>query len=112
MTGRRGEELRLGDMLRSVERLQELLSRGSDEFYGSWVSQSAAVRELEILGEAAGEISSSTRLKHPEIEWTRMRGFSSFAKHEYWRLNPKLVWRAIEEMPVLADRIKKAVSSL
>ena len=109
MTGRRNDALRLSDMLRSIERLHEVLSSGYEQFSSSWLSQSAAIRELEILGEAAGEISPLLRRQHPEVEWGRMRGLSSFAKHEYWRVKPELVWEAIAEMPALRERIRRIV---
>ncbi len=98
-------------MLRSIERLSSILDAGYEAFSESWLSQSAAIRELEILGEAAGRVSGELRRAHPEIEWTRMRGFSSFAKHEYWRVRPQLVWDAIVEMPRLRDRIKNVTAN-
>jgi uncharacterized protein with HEPN domain len=107
MTSPRTDSVRLSDILRSVDRIEQVLRSGYESFSNSWMSQSAVIRELEIIGEAAGAISSSVRLKHPDIGWERMRGFSSFAKHEYWRVNPELVWRAIEEMPSLKDKIGK-----
>ena len=107
MTGRRGDALRLSDMLRSVERLEEVRRAGYDSFATSWMHQSAVIRELEIVGEAAGEISSSLRKHHPEVEWEKMRRFSSFSKHEYWRIRPELVWNAVIEMPALKDKLAK-----
>lgn len=111
MTGRPTDATRLSDILRSVERLEEVLQQGYDAFAVSWLSQSATIRELEIIGEAAGHVSSHLRGKHPEIRWAEMRGFSSFAKHEYWRINPKLVWTAVAEMPSLKEKLAKVIPS-
>lgn len=107
MTARREDALRLADMLRSIGRLEEIREAGYASFSMSWVSQSAVIRELEVLGEAAGEVSASLRKRHPEVEWARMRGFSSFAKHEYWRINPKLLWGAVEEMPRVREKVAR-----
>lgn len=107
MTDRAADATRLSDILRSVERLEEVLHQGYDSFAASWLGQSATVRELEIIGEAAGNVSSSLRAKHPEIRWAQMRGFSSFAKHEYWRVDPKLVWKAVVGMPALKEKLAK-----
>lgn len=109
MTGGRSDALRLSDILRSIERLEQVLDAGYDAFARSWMSQSAVVRELEVIGEAAGEISATLRKQHADVQWKRMRGFSSFAKHEYWRLEPELVWAAVKEMPALRDRIRRVV---
>lgn len=107
MTDRLTDATRLSDILRSVERLVEVLNAGYDSFERSWLSQSATIRELEIIGEAAGHMSSQLRRKHPEVRWAEMRGFSSFAKHEDWRVDPKLVWTAVTEMPALKEKLAR-----
>jgi len=112
MTTGRADSARLSDILRSVERLEEVFRAGFDQFAASWLSQSAVVRELEIIGEAAGHLSAGLRGKHPEIAWAKMRGFSSFAKHEYWKIDPGLVWRAVAEMPTVKDKLTRVVASL
>jgi uncharacterized protein with HEPN domain len=112
VTAGRADSARLGDILRSVVRLEEVLRRGYDEFAASWISQSAVVRELEIIGEAAGHLSNGLRRRHTEIAWAKMRGFSSFAKHVYWKLDPSLVWRAVAEMPSLREKLAEVVASL
>jgi uncharacterized protein with HEPN domain len=108
----RADSARLSDILRSVERLEEVFRAGYDEFAASWLSQSAVVRELEIIGEAAGHLSAGLRGRHPEIAWAKMRGFSSFAKHEYWKIDPALVWKAMEEMPALKGLLSRVVGSI
>lgn len=107
MTGRPTDAIRLGDILRSMERLEEVLQMGVEAFSASWLSQSATIRELEVIGEAAGHLSSPLRKGHQEIPWAQMRGFSSFAKHEYWRIDPKLVWATLAEIPALKAKVAK-----
>ena len=107
MTSSRADGPRLADILRSVDRIEEVLQEGYERFSNSWRSQSAVVRELEVVGEAAGAVSDELRKRHPEIEWNLMRGFSSFAKHEYWRVDPQKLWKAVLEMPLLRERIAR-----
>ncbi len=107
MKAGRGDNVRLSDMLRSMARLEELLHEGFDEFASDWIRQSAAIRELEIVGEAAGSLSATLRNSHPRIPWREIRGLSSFAKHEYWRIDPSLVWKAIEGVPRIREQVTK-----
>ena len=95
MKGRRDDALQVSDLLRAAARLEGLLSAGYGPFARSWVSESAAIRELELIGEAAGQVSASVRRQHPEVAWAKMRGLSSFAKHEYWRVRPEPVGSAL-----------------
>lgn len=90
-----------------MSRLEEVLGEGYDPFSKSWRTQSAVIRELEMIGEATGAVSLGVRGRHPEIRWSDMRGFSSFAKHQYWRVDTVRVWKALEEMPKLRDLLSK-----
>jgi uncharacterized protein with HEPN domain len=112
MTSSRADGPRLADVLRSVGRIEEILQEGYERFSNSWRSQSAVIRELEIFGEAAGAVSDGLRKRHPEIEWNLMRGFASFAKHEYWRVDPQKLWKAVLEMPSLRERVAKVIPDL
>ncbi|MGI0055116.1 MAG: HepT-like ribonuclease domain-containing protein [Thermoplasmata archaeon] len=109
MSARRGDAIRVADILRAASRIEEVLAAGYEAFSRSWLSQSAVIRELEVIGEAAGAASASLRKDHPEVEWTRMRGFASFAKHEYWRVDPSRVWKAVTEMPSLRGKIGRVL---
>jgi hypothetical protein len=56
------------DMLLAARDAQTFVE-GLDEaaFLASRLHQNAAIRSLEVLGEAAGRISAATRASHPEI---------------------------------------------
>jgi uncharacterized protein with HEPN domain len=71
------------------------------------MTQDAVIRQLEIMGEAAGSLSGGLRSSHPEVPWQAMRGFASFAKHEYWRVNLRLIWRAARECESIRLAVEK-----
>ncbi len=47
----------------------------------------AVVKELEIIGEAAGRISAECRARHPEIPWAVMVGMRNRLTHAYFSIN-------------------------
>ena len=62
-------------MLSAMDRLVEVIGRTTQEdFAGDWVLQDAVMRELEILGEAAGRVSPEFVAAHPEIPWKEITG--------------------------------------
>lgn len=71
------------------------------------MTQDAVIRQLEVMGEAAGSISEELRVAHPEVPWRAMRGFASFAKHEYWRVNLRLVWKAAQQCTPIRLTVEK-----
>ena len=54
------DALYLGHMLSAIDRLSELVARTDRvTFDEDWVTQDAVIRELEVLGEAAGRLSAA-----------------------------------------------------
>jgi len=104
---RRGDSVLLADMEEAAVMLDGLRDRGRDSFLSDPYAQAAAVRFLEILGEAAGNLSDVFQSRHPGLAVRRMRGFSSFAKHEYWRVKPERLWATLETMPELRQTLAK-----
>ena len=64
------DALFLGHMLAALSRLAELVGKTDRAtFDQDWVVQDAVIRELEVLGEAAGRVSGDFLSAHPEIPW-------------------------------------------
>ncbi len=101
----RGDVRRLADIQVSIRKIIMATSDGEDAFRASFVIQDATVRNLEVMGEAAGRVSEAVRSQHPEIPWKRMRGLASFAKHEYWNIDLDQLWRTVEQMPALEAKV-------
>ena len=93
----RGDAVRLGDIAAAARRIGEYVEGGITPFLKSTMAQDAVIRQLEVIGESAGNVTETLRKSHPEVPWRAMRGFSSFAKHEYWRVDLKLVWKSAQE---------------
>lgn len=104
----RGDARRIADIIGAAIRLERAQERGREHFMSEPDALDAAVRRLEIIGEAAGKVSERTRARYPEVPWKKMRGFASFAKHEYWKLKPAEVWMAIEAMPAIRQSLAEA----
>jgi uncharacterized protein with HEPN domain len=68
--------------------------KGLDEaaFLASRLHQNAAIRSLEVLGEAAGKISVATQAAHPEIAWREITGMRHRLIHGYSEVRLDLVW--------------------
>jgi len=107
----RSAELLLEDMLESCERIIEYTQGLSfDEFKKNYLVVDAVVRNFTIIGEAAGRIPDEYKVKHPEIEWDRIRGFRNRIVHDYFGIDYQIVWIIIENnIPELRDLIRKIV---
>jgi uncharacterized protein with HEPN domain len=97
--------LRLADILMAMRKILGFTKEGQAAFLFSPVTQDAVVRNLEVIGEAAGRVCGPLRDAHPEVPWNGMKGFASFAKHEHWKVNIARVWAAVEQIPELESKI-------
>ena len=111
MTDRRNDAVRLEEILRSMAHLQEIHRAGYDSFAQSWKSQSATLHELQIIGEAAREISTLVRDRYPEVGWQAMRGFRELAPPVLQRADLDQVWKAVTAMPGLKEQVSRVVAS-
>lgn len=68
----------------------------------------AIERCLEIVGEAAGRISESFRVAHPQIRWQAMRGMRNLLAHEYGRIDREILFHTVaDEVPSLLAAIDR-----
>jgi uncharacterized protein with HEPN domain len=54
------------------------------------------VRNLEIIGEAAKNVSDAIRLKYPGIEWRKIAGLRDVIAHEYFGIDNDILWDVIQ----------------
>ncbi len=92
------------DAIRLAQEFTEGMTR--DEFLQDLKTQSAVVRQLEIIGEACGHVSRATRHAYPEIPWGEVIATRNVLIHEYFGVDPETVWMTIQEdLPVLEERL-------
>ena len=66
-------------------------------FLASDLHQSAVIRKLEIMGEAAGKVSKAFCDAHPAIPWKQMTGLRHRLIHGYGEVRLDIVWQLVTE---------------
>lgn len=95
------DEVRLRDMLAWTERAIRFVGdRNREAFLEDDLVQAAAMRAIEVIGEAARNVSEETRLRAPGIPWPLVVGMRHILAHEYGRIDPEIIFRiVIEHLP-------------
>ncbi len=57
----------------------------------------ACVKQLEIIGEASNHISAKTKSNFPDVEWAQIVGIRNMFVHEYFGLDPNIVWGIVKK---------------
>lgn len=97
---------RLGDMLEYLELVEEHRPANQSELESDIVRRSAILRWLEIVGEAAANVSDATRAAHPEVPWREIVAMRNRLIHAYPDVNMSLVWVVVErDAPALRSAV-------
>jgi uncharacterized protein with HEPN domain len=81
-----------------------------DGFHASRLHQSAVIRCLEIVGEAASKLSREFRTAHADIPWQRIVGMRHKLIHDYGAVDLDQVWIVVRtQLPSLIDALKPLI---
>src|SRR3712207_1392280 len=62
---------------------------------------------IQIIGEAAGQVSQAGRVAHPEILWRSITGMRQRIVHDYMNVNFDIVWAvATHDLPDLVAKFE------
>lgn len=75
----------------------DLASFSADRFL-----QFGIERALEIISEAVRHLPDDLLAQRPDISWFGIRAIGNLMRHEYWRIDPDIVWRVVtDDLPAL-----------
>ena len=83
-----------------------------DAFVADDKTYMAVVRGLEVIGEAAKQISPTLRKRYPRVPWKRMAGMRDKLIHAYFGTDAKIVWEtATDLVPYLKPLIQQVIEA-
>jgi uncharacterized protein with HEPN domain len=104
---------RLGDILEATGKICEQLPSTVDELMASELLQVWVVYHLQVIGEAANNLSPGLVLAHPEIPWRKITGLRHIIVHRYFGIDLAIVWRlVIDDLPVLEASVRAILENL
>jgi uncharacterized protein with HEPN domain len=94
---RRDFRLYLDDILEAINKIRDyIVGMDYDAFSNDDKTQDAVVRNLEIIGEAAGRLQGQVKDMSPDIEWRKIVALRNILIHEYFGVSLPIVWDIIQ----------------
>lgn len=104
----RSPKLLLQDILVRIERIEEYVAgMSSHDLQTDKKTLDAVVRNFEVIGEAASQLPTRFRARYDFVEWRGVINFRNVMIHDYFEVDPELVWDTIENnLPVVKRQIR------
>ncbi|HEV7484657.1 MAG TPA: DUF86 domain-containing protein [Thermoanaerobaculia bacterium] len=86
------------DMLTAAKRVRDYAANLTRPMFDeSDRDQDAIVRRLEVIGEAARQVSKVFLEKHPEIPWPSIIGMRHRPAHDYRNVDANVIWETVQQ---------------
>jgi uncharacterized protein with HEPN domain len=86
--------------------------RSPAELEADRMLQFALIRAVEVIGEAAGRVSSAYQAAHPEIPWKTMTGMRNRLIHGYLEVDLEILWQTVTmDLPGLIAQLASRIST-
>jgi uncharacterized protein with HEPN domain len=113
---KRDSLLYIDDILESINAINDFVKEMKyEEFYNDRKTYSATIREFIVIGEAIVQIISILEKEYPMYPWRILKDFRNFIVHEYFGVNPQIVFDAatqeLEELEEIMQKIKVVYDS-
>ena len=93
------------DALLQIERYTDGVTY--EEFLSNSLLQDGVIRQLEVMGEAARNLSEDLRNEYPTIPWRQMISLRNRMIHAYFNVNLQIIWEIIQgDIPILLQETK------
>ncbi|WP_284180158.1 HepT-like ribonuclease domain-containing protein [Rhabdaerophilum sp. SD176] len=98
----------LEDILDTISLVESAIgAKDRAAFAADLFLQRGVERSLEIISEAVRHLPEAILAKRPEIAWTDIRSIGNLIRHEYWRVDPDILWAVItDDLPPLRMAIE------
>lgn len=105
---KRDETLLFEDVLEAIGRIREYTRGYSKEgFFRDQKTIDAVIRNLEIIGEACGQVPGPVRERYPQIPWRKIVGVRNIVIHHNFGVDLETVWFIItRQLPDLQSSLR------
>ncbi len=103
----RTEKERLQDIINAISTIESRTILGKDIWKSDENVQMWIAYHLQIVGEAASALSSSSCRAYAEIDWSQLIGMRNIQIHQYSRIDSEKLWSAAQRAFLFSKHVSK-----
>ena len=105
---------RLEHMLTAIGNVQEFLEgKTYEDFRKDKLLFYGVVKNIEIVGEAANNLTKELRAQHPEVNWKDVVGMRNVLVHDYYHIDARTAGQTAQDnLPELRIQIENILKTL
>jgi uncharacterized protein with HEPN domain len=102
------DRLYLGHVLEAIAAIETFTTEGRALFMADLKTQSAVVRQIEIIGEAVKNLGAELLASESGVPWRQIAGTRDRLIHAYFKVDLDAVWAMVnKDLPVLRDNVRR-----
>jgi uncharacterized protein with HEPN domain len=106
------DRLFLGHVLEAIAAIESFTTEGKTAFLADLKTQSAVVRQLEIVGEAVKNLSAELVASETAVPWRLIAGTRDRLIHGYFKVDLDAVWSMVEQdLPSLRENTRRILGT-
>lgn len=91
------DRLYLRHVLDAIAAIESFTVEGRENFIADLKTQSAVLRQIEIIGEAVKQLSAALTASEPSVPWRQIAGTRDRLIHAYFRVDLDSVWSMVQD---------------
>lgn len=102
-------KIRICDMIASLEAVEGYTAALTfDDFSNLPLVIDATLRDLTVIGEAAGRVPELVKQQYPTVPWRQIKSMRNQLVHDYRGIDLGIVWQTVQtDLPALLSSLRQ-----
>jgi uncharacterized protein with HEPN domain len=99
------------DILEALEKIEKYAAKGERAFYDEELIQVWIIYYIQVIGEAANQLSSSFKREHDNVPWRSVTAMRNVLVHHYFGIDLDEVWDTVSiDLPALKAMVLEIIA--